>query len=90
MKGETRIVKQLLKKAKDSTLLAIEFYNKPAVNFKSEGFITMMCIAQTSLFHAYFFKNKIKPYYMKNKNKKKARYETIPIKIAGVEKNKRI
>ena len=45
MKGETRIVKQLLKKAKDSTLLAIEFYNKPAVNFKSEGFITMMCIA---------------------------------------------
>ncbi len=57
MRGESNIVKQLLTKAKDSAMLAIEFYNKPAVNFKSEGFITMMCIAWTSLFHAYFFKN---------------------------------
>ena len=83
MRGEPIIVKQLLQKAKDSALLAIEFYNKPAVNFKSEGFITMMCIAWTSLFHAYFFKNKIKPYYKKNENKKKARYETIPIKLSN-------
>jgi len=39
MRGEPVIVKQLLKKAKDSALLAVEFYNKPAVSFKSEGFI---------------------------------------------------
>lgn len=83
MRGEPIIVKQLLKKAKDSALLAVEFYNKPAVNFKSEGFITLMCIAWTSLFHAYFFKNKINPYYKKNENKKKARYETIPIKLSN-------
>ncbi|MDI6832297.1 MAG: hypothetical protein QMD02_00425 [Bacteroidales bacterium] len=63
MKGEPVIVKQLLQKAKDSALLAVEFYNKPAVSFKSVGFITMMCIAWTSLFHAYFFKNKIKIYF---------------------------
>ena len=71
------IVKQLLQKAKDSALLAIEFYNKPAVSFKSEGFITMMCIAWTSLFHAYFFKNKIKPYYRKSRNSKLGPYEKI-------------
>ena len=82
MRGEPVIVKQLLQKAKDSALLAIEFYNKPAVSFKSEGFITMMCIAWTSLFHAYFFKNKIKPYYKKNENSKRSRYDTIPIELA--------
>ncbi len=81
MRGEPVIVKQLLQKAKDSALLAIEFYNKPAVSFKSEGFITMMCIAWTSLFHAYFFKNKIKPYHKKNENSKRSRYDTIPIKL---------
>lgn len=88
MRGEPLIVKQLLQKAKDSALLAIEFYNKPAVSFKSEGFITMMCIAWTSLFHAYFFKNKIKPYYKKNKNRRRSRYETITIELADGEKIK--
>ncbi|MGQ9702878.1 MAG: DUF3644 domain-containing protein [Bacteroidales bacterium] len=62
---EEPIVKQLLQKAKDSALLAVEFYNKPAVSFKSEGFIVMMGIAWLSLLHAYFFKNRIKPYYRK-------------------------
>lgn len=88
MRGEPVIVKQLLQKAKDSALLAIEFYNKPAVSFKSEGFITMMCIAWTSLFHAYFFKNKIKPYHKKNENSKRSRYDTIPIELADGKKIK--
>jgi hypothetical protein len=65
MKGEPVIVKQLLQKAKDSALLAVEFYNKPAVSFKSEGFITMMCIAWTSLFHAYFLKIKLSRFIKK-------------------------
>jgi hypothetical protein len=77
MRGEPIIVKQLLQKAKDSALLAVEFYNKPAVSFKSEGFITMMCIAWTSLFHAYFFKKRIKPYYRKPKQGKRLHYEKI-------------
>lgn len=83
MKGEPVIVKQLLQKAKDSALLAVEFYNKPAVSFKSEGFITMMCIAWTSLFHAYFVKNKIKPFYKEKENGKRYRYKKIPIELAN-------
>ena len=59
--------KEHLRKARDSALLAIEFYNKPAVSFKTGGYITMMAIASTSLFHAIFFKKKIKPFY-KNKD----------------------
>jgi len=82
MRGQPVIVKQLLTKAKDSALLAVEFYNKPAVSFKSEGFITMMIVAWTALFHAWFIKNKIKPYYRKHNNKsKKKRFEVIEEKL---------
>lgn len=77
MRGEANIVKQLLQKAKDSALLAVEFYNKPAVSFKSEGFIVMMCVAWESLFHAYFFKKGIKPYYRKKEKGKRSRFEKI-------------
>src|ERR1017187_7434206 len=56
-------VKAALEKARDSALLAVEIYNKPAVKFKSGGFITLMVIAWTSLFHAIFFKRIKKPFY---------------------------
>ncbi|MEZ5277615.1 MAG: DUF3644 domain-containing protein [Opitutaceae bacterium] len=55
--------KEHLAKSRDSALLAVEFYNKPAVTFKTAGYITMMSIAWTSLFHAIFFKKRIKPFY---------------------------
>ena len=53
-------VKSCLDKARDSALLAVETYNKPAVKFKSGGYIVLMSIAWTSLFHAIFFNKKIK------------------------------
>ncbi|MCX8021087.1 MAG: DUF3644 domain-containing protein [Chitinophagaceae bacterium] len=82
MRGETYIVKQLLQKAKDSALLGIEFYNKPAVRFKSEGFIAMMIIAWTSLFHAYYLKHKKKPFFRKQKTgTKRPHFETIREKL---------
>ncbi|MEX5283490.1 DUF3644 domain-containing protein [Nitrospira tepida] len=52
-------------KAHDSALLAVEVYNKPAVKFKSGGYIALMVIAWTALFHAIFFKKKRKPFYKK-------------------------
>jgi hypothetical protein len=82
MRGESNIVKQLLQKAKDSAILAIEFYNKPAVRFKSEGYIAMMIIAWTSLFHAYFIKTKKKPFYRKkDSGTKRPRFEIISEKL---------
>lgn len=56
-------VKQCLEKSRDSALLAIETYNKPAIKFRSGGYIVLMVISWTSLFHAIFFRNKIKPFY---------------------------
>ena len=62
MRGLPRKVKGALEKARDSALLAVEVYNKPAVKFKSGGYITLMVIAWTALFHAIFFKKKRKPF----------------------------
>ena len=73
MRGLPSIVKNHLQKARDSALLAVEVYNKPAVSFKSGCYITLMVIAWTSLFHAIFFKRKQKPYY----RKASGRYERV-------------
>jgi hypothetical protein len=56
-------VKQCLEKSRDCALLAIETYNKPAIKFRSGGYIVLMVIAWTSLFHAILFRNRIKPFY---------------------------
>lgn len=64
-KGLPEKVKLSLHKALDAALLAVETYNKPAVKFKSGGYIVLMSIAWTSLFHAIFFRKGTKPFYKK-------------------------
>jgi len=66
MRGLPRAAKSALEKARDSSLLAVEVYNKPAVKFKSGGYIVLMVIAWTALFHAIFFKKKCKPFCRKS------------------------
>lgn len=64
--AQKRVGKNLrpyLDKAKDSALLAIEVYNKPAVSFRSAGYIALMVIAWTSLLHAVFLRREVNPYY---------------------------
>ena len=70
-KGKT---KSSLDASIDSALLAVEIYNKPRTTFRSEGFITMMIIAWTRLFHAHFNSTIGDKYYYKNKN---GRYDTV-------------
>jgi hypothetical protein len=50
-KGKT---KSILESSIDSALLAVEIYNKPRTTFRSEGYITLMIVAWTRLFHAHF------------------------------------
>lgn len=59
----------LLSQAHQSALLAVEIYNKPLIKFKSEGYITLMMIAWTKLFHAYFKDNLIE-FHSKDQNGK--------------------
>lgn len=62
-RGLPKAVKKCIEKSQDSALLAVETYNKPAIKFKSGGYIVLMTISWTALFHAIFFKQKRKPYY---------------------------
>jgi hypothetical protein len=63
-----RLRDEMLSKARESALLAVEIYNKPSVKFRSGGYIVLMVIAWTALFHAIFYNRRIKPYY-KSKGK---------------------
>ena len=66
--------KSILDAAVDSALLAVEIYNKPRTTFRSQAYITLMIIAWTRLFHAYFHNTIGDRYYYKKKN---GRYETV-------------
>ena len=68
-------VRKCLEKAVDSALLAVETYNKPAIKFKSGGYIVLMCIAWTSLLHGIYFRRGIKPIYRDNIHKN--RYKKV-------------
>jgi len=52
-----------LYKARDSALLAVEVYNKPAVTFKSAAYVALMVIAWTSLLHAIFLRKRQRPFH---------------------------
>lgn len=72
-RGLPHNVKQCLEKSRDCALLAIETYNKPAIKFRSGGYVVLMVISWTSLFHAVFYKRKIKPY---RREKDSIRFQT--------------
>ena len=65
MKRLPRRVKELIEKSRDSAILAVDIYNKPATKFRSFSFIVLMNIAWTSLFHAIFEKQGVKYFYKK-------------------------
>lgn len=67
----TKKIYNLLDKATESSLLALDLYNKPKTTFRSGAYIVLMTIAWTSLLHAVFEKKKIKYYYLKWDIKKK-------------------
>lgn len=68
-RGLPKDVRIHLEKATDSAMLAVEVYNKPATKFRSGGFIVLMCIAWTSLFHAICFRDKKKPFHKNDKGR---------------------
>ena len=83
-------VKLCLDKALDSALLSVETYNKPAVKFKSGGYIVLMCIAWTSLFHAIFFKRGIKPFYREKNKVNAARKSKVDDNTARMQSIKQL
>jgi Protein of unknown function (DUF3644) len=64
-----------LSKAREAALLAVETYNRPGASFRSAGFLVLMVIAWTALFHAIFAKRKVKAYYRQKRNPR--RFERV-------------
>jgi hypothetical protein len=64
-------IRTLLKKARESSILAVNVYNNPTTVFRSSAYIVLMNIAWTSLFHAIFEKNNIKYFYKDPNDKRK-------------------
>jgi hypothetical protein len=61
--------KEILESSIDCALLAVEIFNKPRTSFKCQGFISLMIMAWTRLFHAYFNHNIGNKYYYKKNNR---------------------
>ena len=60
-------VEALVLKARESALLALDIYNRPCTQFRTQGFIVMMIIAWTALLHAIFQRNGTKYYHLDSK-----------------------
>lgn len=72
-----------LEKARSSALAAVEFYNKPGRRFRTRMYAVLMVISWTAIFHAIFYKKKIKPWYVKSGEGRGKRY----LKIDGDPKH---
>jgi hypothetical protein len=55
--------RNLLTKARESALAAVEAYNRPTVSFRSGTYIVLMIIAWTSLLLAAFVRRGVEPWY---------------------------
>lgn len=53
------VAKELVKKAREAMLTAVQIYNNPQIDFKSELFIVTTVISWTYLLHAYYRKKGI-------------------------------
>ena len=49
---------QLVGKAKEAFIMAIEIYNKPTIHYRLEGFSFFICNAWELMLKAHFSKNK--------------------------------
>lgn len=67
---------ELLHKSKESMLSAVQIFNNPNIQFKSESFIVLAVIAWTYLLHAYYRKSKIEYRYFDQKEKSRSFHTT--------------
>jgi len=70
------IKNELLLKSKESMLSAVQVFNNPNIQFKSESFIVLAVIAWTYLLHAYYRNNKIEYRYFDQGEKRKSFHTT--------------
>lgn len=77
MPRQPKAVKEHLAKAQSSALCAVENYNRPGLTFRTRTYTILMVIAWTALFHAIFYRDKKKPWYVKSGSGMGIRYVKI-------------
>jgi hypothetical protein len=58
-------IDDLIDKARESVLLAVQAYNNPLAAFRTPAYLVLMNIAFTALFHAIFERDRVEYYYKK-------------------------
>src|ERR1043166_7696097 len=61
----------LIEKAREAMLAAVQLYNNPIVSFKTESFIVLSQIAWTYLLHAYYRDKRVEYRYFNLVNKRR-------------------
>ncbi len=64
-RGEARQVEELVQKAREAQIAAIQSFNNPAINFRAEIYIVLSTIAWTYAFHAFYVKTGVDYRYYK-------------------------
>ena len=67
---------ELLTKSRESMLAAVQIFNNPNIQFKSESFIVLSNIAWTYLLHAYFRSKNIEYRYYDQQGNRKRYHKT--------------
>ncbi|MDD5083343.1 MAG: DUF3644 domain-containing protein [Candidatus Moranbacteria bacterium] len=62
---------ELIRKSIESMLSAVQIFNNPSIQFKSESFIVLSVIAWTYLLHAHYREQKIEYRYFEQKGKRR-------------------
>jgi len=70
------IANELLTKSREAALSAVQLFNNPLIQFKSEAFIVLMVIGWTYLLHAYCRKRNIEYRYFDQKAKRRVFHKT--------------
>jgi ABC-type uncharacterized transport system permease subunit len=77
-KGLPQTVKNNVEKCRAATIAAVEVYNRPGTGFRTAHYIVLIVIAWTALFHAIFYRKRIRPWFKTmGKNPKGDRYVQV-------------
>lgn len=68
-----------LKKCRAAAIAAVDSYNRPGPKFRTAIYVVLIVLAWQAFFHAYFYQQKRKPWYLSrtSKHKKGVRYEKV-------------
>ena len=74
-----KLTKCNLEKCRAAAIAAVDSYNRPGPKFRTALFVVLIVVAWQAFFHAYFYKQKRKPWYQSrtSTHKKGVRYEKV-------------